>query len=400
MKENGCIIYLVSLGVLALVLFLPSLAYNMTGGQLSGAHLTAIVFGITAVGFIAWFLYVKTLRKPSLKEQDIEYEVKMEMKQLEDKLTKPDNDKQKDKVTDTKKNKPSFKFEKLYLGALFWAVILCTIISCEYSMDPDPETTKNATVWNADNIPLPHLTDGRQYVSNPDTILSQATVDSLNTVLRMLDEKEGIESAVIVVNYIENQDAFRMAQDVGNKYGVGRKETDKGLVIVVAYMDHRYFIAPGRGLEAMFTDAECSRLARNYLTPFLKNENPDEGLKYLVNATYAMAVEKRMLEGPTDEQLAPKNQEEETDPFSLAIGFLALWFGLYAILNKRYEWLALATIGGTGYTGYGRSRMGGGSNSWGGFGRGGGFGGGFGGGGFGGGYGGGSFGGGGAGGGW
>jgi hypothetical protein len=67
---------------------------------------------------------------------------------------------------------------------------------------------------------------------------------------------------------------------------------------------------------------------------------------------------------------------------------------IYGLMNEKYKWLDVRTSG-TGYTGYGRSRMGGGSGTWGSS-----WGGGCGVGGFGGGYGGGSFGGGGAGGGW
>lgn len=397
MKNSGCLIYLLTLGVLIVVLFLPSIAYESTGDSLGFGGLLGILLGITAVVFAGWYVYVHKFQNPSLSELDSIHALEVQAKQIESKQYSDNKKKNvKDAASEAKKT-PSFMFEKRYLGALFWAIILCTIVSCEYSMVTDsPEGTPNVTVWNADNIPLPHLTDGRQYVSNPDTVLNQQTVDSLNLVLKKLDDEVGIESAVIVVNYIENQDAFRMAQDVGNKYGVGRKETDKGLVIVVAYKDRKYFIAPGRGLESHLTDADCSRLARNYLTPFLKVENPDAALMSLINATYALAVEKRSLEEPSSEDLVPKYESSETaDAFAISLGIIFMLLFIYSILNKKYGWIVLTAMAGTGYTGFGRSRMGGGSNTWGG-----GFGGGFGGGSFGGGYGGGSFGGGGAGGGW
>ena len=82
---------------------------------------------------------------------------------------------------------------------------------------------------------MPHLKDSMQYVSNPDHVLVQATVDSMNNILYDLDKTLDIESAVIVVNHIENDDPFRMAQDVGNKYGVGKN--DRGLIVVMAYLD-------------------------------------------------------------------------------------------------------------------------------------------------------------------
>ena len=309
-----------------------------------------------------------------------------------------------------KSQQPRFKFYKITLGLLFWAVVLCCFISCEYKWAQEETSTTQVspTEWNADNIVLPHLTDRNQYVSNPDTILRQAVVDSMNVILRKLDTERNVESAVIVVNNVENADVFRMAQDVGNKYGVGHKETDRGLVIVVAYKDRKYFIAPGRGLEADLTDAECNQLARTYLTPFMKSFNPNGGMLALTEATYNLLNGKEMPDEPTDYQLSHGAQQEDEGDFEAFVFMLLFfWVMLYAHLDQKYRWLGLALLGGgTGFTGFGRDRAGTGSSwgsGWGGFGGGGfGRGGGFGGGGFGGGggYGGGSFGGGGAGGGW
>ncbi|MCR4852619.1 MAG: TPM domain-containing protein, partial [Prevotella sp.] len=324
------------------------------------------------------------LKKPSYAVQDKEYMTK----QLAESSKKTKSD-----LTDIEENKPSFLFKKFFYGTLFWAGISVLITACNYNIGVD-DTSETYKVWNADNIPLPHLYNGDLYVSNPDSILTQQTVDSMNVKLKKLDKELGIESVVIIVNNIENADAFRMAQDVGNKYGVGDKETDCGLVIVVAYDDHKYFIAPGRGLEALLTDAECGRLARTYLTPFLKANDPNGGMKTLIDATYVLAKEKRMLDEP---YVQPASSEEEFSLMDLVSnGLFAGWMLLYLILNGTYKWIGFNS--GTGYTGYGRTRMGGGSTSWGSTSWGGFGGGGFGGGG--GGFGGGSFGGGGAGGGW
>lgn len=393
MTNKGCSPTVIMLAVLLLSLFLSAGFSSIDKWNMGYWQVLGLLLGITVVIFGLWYFWKKKIGNPTLAQQDATFLEKQE--QVTGNGTK--------KTSDFNKKLPSFLFEKLLLGLLFWVVILCAIVSCEYTwMGEDADTEIHQTTWNASNIPLPHLKDGRQYVSNPDSVISQQTVDSMNVVLWKLDKEVGVESAVIIVNHIENQDAFRMAQDVGNMYGVGNKESNRGLVIVVAYEDHKYFIAPGRGLEKHLTDADCSQLARHYLTPFLKQYNPDGGMLKLVEATYLLAKERRLLDEPTEEELlAGARQEEESGPESITLGLLTIWIILYAILNGKYEWLQFNSSSGTGYTGFGRSRMGGGSSSWGstGFGRGG-FGGGFGGGGFGGGYGGGSFGGGGAGGGW
>ena len=83
----------------------------------------------------------------------------------------------------------------------------------------DNDNAAEVTYWNADNIPIPYLQDSTQYVSNPDHVLQQPTVDRMNITLKKLENELKIQSVVVVVNHISNDDPFRMAQDVGNKYG-------------------------------------------------------------------------------------------------------------------------------------------------------------------------------------
>ncbi|MBR5929010.1 MAG: TPM domain-containing protein [Prevotella sp.] len=375
-KSTTTIIIIV---VIALVggLCIDQLISSVFGEDLTYWQVFFLLFGIIALVFGGWYMFMHRVKNPNLVTLDEAYKQEHPSKKKKNEI-----------------NLPSFKFNKLFYGALFWAVMFSTFASCSYMMSDDGVALNtSSTVWNASNIPLPHLTDGRQYVSNPDSVIRQETVDSLNSILWDLDKEVGIESAVIIVNYIENQDAFQMAQDVGNRYGVGKKETNRGLVIVVSYQDHKYFIAPGRGLESELTDAECGRLARKYLTPYMQEENPDGGMLSLIKATYALTVEKRELSAPTEDDLYVGKDDGWDLPTMMSSFITVFWLIFYSFLNEKYKWLDTSSSG-TGYTGFGRSRMGGGSGSWGSS-WGGGFGGGFGGG-----YGGGSFGGGGAGGGW
>jgi uncharacterized membrane protein YgcG len=246
--------------------------------------------------------------------------------------------------------------------------------------------------WNAENIEIPYLKDSTQYVANPDYVLSQGAVDRMNITLQKLNLNLGVQSVFIVVNHIENDDPFRFAQDVGNKFGVGYH--DMGLMVVVGYEDHSINISPGRKLEADLTDAECYRLEQQYVVPAMRAEMPDSGMIYLAEALYSK-LEKKEL--PQMSRLT--GQDDDDAAAGTIIAFMLLlfgWAGLYMVLNNKYLWLA--TIGtstlksnpfvstGTYYVGGGHGGFGGGSSR-----------GGFGGGGFSGGsFGGGSFGGGGA----
>jgi len=251
------------------------------------------------------------------------------------------------------------------------------------------DASSDVTYWNADNIPIPYLQDSTQYVSNPDHVLTPQTVERMNVTLQKLNLELGIQSVTIVVNHIENDDPFRMAQDVGNKYGVGHG--DRGLIVIVAYEDHAVTIAPGRSLEADLTDAECHRLQQRYVVPAMRQNMPDSAMIYLTEALYS-TLQKKALPSMT----LSENTDDGDDEIAMIIGitfaFLVGWGILFVRKNRIYQWVALSTavslLANPFYEAPRRSGGGFGGGRFGGGGGGGGFGGGS--------FGGGSFGGGGA----
>ena len=142
------------------------------------------------------------------------------------------------------------------------------------------------TIWDADNIKMVHLQDSTQYVCDPDHILSTLYRDSANYYLNRLNRELDVQSVFVVVNHVKNADAFRMAQDIGNKYGVGYKDTRTGIVVVIAVADKQFFIAPGKGLEAYLPDIICNRIANNYLKPNMRDGNTDLAVAQTCEAIY------------------------------------------------------------------------------------------------------------------
>ena len=278
---------------------------------------------------------------------------------------------------------PEWAKRRRWLGWLFYIGIMAAMVCCTASLPADDSpavsslasevdnASSEVTYWNADNIPIPYLQDSTQYVSNPDNVLTQGAVDRMNVKLQQLNLELGVQSVVIVVNHIENDDPFRMAQDVGNKYGVGHG--DCGLVVVVGYQDHSITIAPGRALEGDLTDAECHRLEQQYVVPAMRAEMPDSGMIYLTEAVYS-TLQKKQLPQMSNLLGGDDADDEAAADIGLTFLFLIGWFVLFARLNRKYHWMGLlgtATLlanpfyvaessGGGGFGGGGFSSGGGG----------------------------------------
>lgn len=265
---------------------------------------------------------------------------------------------------------------------LVWIAVLVTSSSLAFAVE---KASDGLPIWSADNIKIVYLQDSTQFVCDPDGILNVQYRDSANYYLNKLKQEFDIQSVFIVVNHVKNADAFRMAQDVGNKYGVGYKDTRTGLVVVIAVADRQFFIAPGKGLEAYLPDIICNRIANNFLKPNMRDGNTD-----LAVAQTCKAIHQQVAKGelPPATSTSSGNSDE-----GLTIGDIIYLIIILCIIIYfwRHRNDPPSRSSGGGFTG---GYIGGsiGGYHGGGFSSGGGFGGGS--------FGGGSFGGGGAGGSW
>ena len=250
-----------------------------------------------------------------------------------------------------KKANPQWTKTRKIWGRVFYIGIIFAMVCCSAAMpwseEPSFAATSQAvsdpqetTLWNAENIPIPFLQDSTQYVSNPDHVLTQQTVDHMNITLKRLDNELGVQSVVIVVNHIENDDPFRFAQDVGNKYGVGYG--NKGLMVVVGYQDHSINISPGRALEADLTDAECHRLEQQYVVPAMRAEMPDSAMFYLTEALYSTLQKKQLPQMSNLLADADDDVDEGLATMGITLLVIIAWCVFFLRKNRQYHWLGMA----------------------------------------------------------
>ncbi|HEX5551644.1 MAG TPA: TPM domain-containing protein [Chitinophagaceae bacterium] len=225
-------------------------------------------------------------------------------------------------------------------------------------------------------------------------MLMPSQIDALEHKLVAYNDSTSTQIVIAIVETVGDYGMVDYAVKLGRTWGVGGKQFNNGIVILIAKNDHKAFIATGYGMEGAVPDAICKEIVDNDIIPNFKQEDYYEG-----------------LDKATDDIIAAAAGEYKAPPKSAkGQGSGAVFFIIFVLIILFVIFLSSRGGGGGGGTTYSRRGMGpflggmiAGSLLGGGF-RGGGFGGGgggFGGGGGGfGGFGGGGFGGGGAGGGW
>lgn len=170
--------------------------------------------------------------------------------------------------------------KRFYLYILF-LIAACTALQA------------NNKVYTVDNIPKVRLQNKMRFVNDPDNILSIAARDSIDQMLYQLEQKTGIETAVIVVPSIGEEECFDFSHNVLNSWGVGKKGADNGIVILLVTDQRCIQFYTGYGLEGDLPDAICKRIQVTEMIPYLKNGDWNQGM---VNGIRTMCLH---LDGTT-----------------------------------------------------------------------------------------------------
>jgi uncharacterized protein len=250
--------------------------------------------------------------------------------------------------------------------------------------------------------PVSSLPRPTNYVNDFAGVLDAATQARLNDLCQQVEQKAQAQIAVVTVKSVDGQDVVSYAVALYQKWGIGAKGKDRGVLILVATDDHKYWTTVGYGLEAILPDGKVGGFGRE-MVPLLRSGDYAGAVNLMTSSVASVIAQDA---GVTLENqppvVVPRGRPAPSRGLPPIVVILIIIFVVIPILR------AIFRGGGPGQRGGGSGfwsgllwgsllgNMGGGR---GGFGGGGFGGGGFGGGGFGG-FGGGSTGGGGAGGSW
>lgn len=228
-------------------------------------------------------------------------------------------------------------------------------------------------------------------------LLTSDEVNILERKLVAFNDSTSTQISIVIVPSLDGYDKSDYAQRLGEKWGIGRKGLNNGILILIkpntSGSKGEVQIATGYGLEGAIPDLTCGEIVDNEMLPAFREGDYFGGLSNATNTLMSLA---RGEYSAAEYGQKAKNNSGKGIPVGLIIFIIFIVIALISGKSKGSGnknistgglplWLLLSMMGS------GRSSH---SGSWGGFSGGGGRSGGFGG------FGGGSFGGGGAGGSW
>ena len=232
-------------------------------------------------------------------------------------------------------------------------------------------TTFISAAYTPRTVPNPKVQGQAQYVANPDNILNADDVQFLNHCAQTLYDKTQAELCIVVLESINNADAFHFAYELFQIWGIGVKGKNTGVLVLFVLDSHDIRIMTGTGIEGVLTDARCAQIIRDDMTPAFRENDYGGGLCRGVLRIYETCTD-----GVAPEELLNMKSvtnrggfaSESNDENSWA-GFIILLIFLVVIIYAIWK-SAGSSSGGTGYRGGGYSGGYGGGYSGGGFGGG------------------------------
>ena len=150
---------------------------------------------------------------------------------------------------------------------------------------------------------LPKPTD---YVSDYAHVLSAQTVAQLDSLCSQLDHsKANAQVAVVTVHNLDGDDAADFADQLEDKWKMGKKGSDRGVLYLLAVDDHKYRIEVGYGLEGILNDAKIGDIGRA-MVPYLRARDYDSAVLLAVGQLAQVIA--------TDAGVTLENQPEMAPP--------------------------------------------------------------------------------------
>ncbi len=215
------------------------------------------------------------------------------------------------------------------------------------------------------------------YVTDRAGMIEASAERQLNGFLQELEQKSGVQFLVVTVDSLDGESKEGYALALAEKWRLGKKGKDDGLLFLLAKKERQYRFEVGYGLEGLLPDGYLGSLGRERLVPFLKKGQTSEGVLAASISIIGRIAEDRGLEITGMPKLRPLRRRSGGNLFGLLFFFLFFVGPIVGGFARRSSYGASRWRGGSVpwwlfLLGGGSSR--GSSSGFGSFGGGGGFG--------------------------
>lgn len=157
-----------------------------------------------------------------------------------------------------------------------------------------------------------------------------ASILTLEDQYKMQDLGESLyhqttaQAVVVTVNDMDGKDIDSFALNLARDWGIGDKEKNNGVLLILALSERKVKIEVGYGLEGALTDAKCGRILDLYGMEHFKENDFSTGLFEVYNAIVNEVAIEILGEPLKEDYDKDKTEEDDFETIGTLIGIVAV----------------------------------------------------------------------------
>lgn len=171
----------------------------------------------------------------------------------------------------------NIKFNFLFVLALIFSSLNS---SCQ--SDANKSEDKTATIDSSNFIQEDEDTVAQMpssLVNDFEHLLDNGSIDTLTAIVNDFQDKTAIQIAIVTTpSFFPKNTIADYSVWLGNKWGIGLKKINNGIMVVTSATQHQCRISTGLGMEQLLSDEACQKIVTEKMLPYFQQENYREGI--------------------------------------------------------------------------------------------------------------------------
>lgn len=136
------------------------------------------------------------------------------------------------------------------------------------------------------DLPVPNAPEN--WVNDYAHVFNSAQLQQLNQKLGYFQQRSSTQIFVVTISENKGYAASMLAPEIGEKWGIGQKGKDNGLLVLMDMKERDVFISTGYGLEEYVPDAIAKRIVENEVIPSFKEGDYYGGIDKATNVLISL----------------------------------------------------------------------------------------------------------------
>jgi uncharacterized membrane protein YgcG len=145
----------------------------------------------------------------------------------------------------------------------------------------------SAFAWNPPASPAP-----ASWISDPSHVLSDDAHARLDAKLKQINQSSANEIAALILPTLDGASVEDVGDLTTKAWGVGKKNLDNGVLVVLAMKEHKSRISTGKGVEGDLPDLKCNDILQA-ARPYLRSGNVEGALGFIFDSASSQIANHR-----------------------------------------------------------------------------------------------------------